>query len=137
MYFCVSYLLLVMAICGIRTGLTGRILMPSLMTQSRYGRRPRSDMFTARSLPTCSSSSCCTRRCTWRKSRDQCSVMYEPRNTDSSSEWNRQVIITSSERSLTSTEIFELNCSPFVSYSFFLCSVVGVSENKLMKYTQC
>lgn len=30
-----TYLLSVMAVCGIRTGLTGRILMPSLMTQSR------------------------------------------------------------------------------------------------------
>lgn len=55
-----------MAVCGISTGLTGRILMPSLMTQSRYGRRPRSDTHTCRSLPTCSSSSFCTRSCTCR-----------------------------------------------------------------------
>lgn len=31
------YLLLVIAVCGISTGLTGRILMPSLMTLFRYG----------------------------------------------------------------------------------------------------
>lgn len=62
-----SYLLSVMAVCGISTGLTGRILIPSLMTQSRYVRRTRSDTRTVRSPPTCSSSSFCTCSCTCRR----------------------------------------------------------------------
>lgn len=54
------------AVCGISTGLTGRIRIPSLMTQSRYGSLLRSDMLTGRSRPTCSSSSFWMRIWTWR-----------------------------------------------------------------------